>query len=49
MMQVLTHVEGLANTCDGFAPRPAWRPLTRYESAGLDKGHDVYDLVFERR
>jgi len=48
MLQVLTSADGLENTCEAFAPRPAWRPLTRYESAGLDKGHDVYDLVFKR-
>ncbi|NGO71729.1 tRNA (guanosine(46)-N7)-methyltransferase TrmB [Streptomyces boncukensis] len=32
----------------GFAPRPAHRPLTRFEGQGLDKGHPVYDLLFRR-
>ncbi|MGW1494662.1 tRNA (guanosine(46)-N7)-methyltransferase TrmB [Streptomyces sp. NPDC002402] len=32
----------------GFAPRPAFRPLTRFEGQGLDKGHKVHDLLFRR-
>ncbi|OIJ62678.1 tRNA (guanosine(46)-N7)-methyltransferase TrmB [Streptomyces mangrovisoli] len=32
----------------GFAPRPAFRPLTRFEGQGLDKGHVVNDLLFRR-
>lgn len=39
----------LANTTDGFAPRPARRPLTKFEQRGLKLGHRVYDLVFVRR
>lgn len=34
---------------DGYLPRPDWRPLTRYEQAGLDQGHTVRDLLFVRR
>jgi tRNA (guanine-N7-)-methyltransferase len=33
----------------GFVPRPSWRPLTRFESQGLSKGHAVRDLVAYRR
>ena len=32
----------------GFSPRPAFRPLTRFEGQGLDKGHVVHDLLFTR-
>ncbi|CAO0824943.1 tRNA (guanine-N(7)-)-methyltransferase OS=Streptomyces microflavus OX=1919 GN=trmB PE=3 SV=1 [Streptomyces microflavus] len=32
----------------GYAPRPAFRPLTRFEGQGLDKGHVVHDLLFAR-
>jgi tRNA (guanine-N7-)-methyltransferase len=39
----------LANTCDGFAPRPAWRPLTKFEARGVARGHAVFDAVFTRR
>ena len=37
--------EGLA----GFAPRPDYRPLTKFESRGLRLGHGVWDLVFIKR
>ena len=38
----------LANTAAGFAPRPAWRPETKFEARGLKLGHAVYDLVYTR-
>jgi len=38
----------LANTVNGFAPRPAWRPLTKFETRGLKLGHGVRDVVFRR-
>jgi tRNA (guanine-N7-)-methyltransferase len=38
-----------STTPDGFAPRPTYRPLTRFESRGLRLGHEVFDLVYERR
>jgi len=36
----------LVNTTDGFAPRPAWRPLTKFEQRGLTLGHPVWDVIF---
>ena len=39
----------LANTAAGFAPRPAHRPLTKFEARGVKLGHGVWDLVFRRR
>lgn len=39
----------LANTADGFAPRPAWRPQTKFEARGLRLGHGTWDLLFRRR
>ena len=38
----------LANTADGYAPRPGQRPLTKFEDRGLKLGHGVWDLVFRR-
>jgi len=38
----------LANTAAGFAPRPAYRPLTKFEVRGLKLGHGVRDLIFRR-
>lgn len=39
----------LANTAEGYAPRPDYRPLTRFENRGLKLGHGVWDLIFRRR
>ena len=39
----------LVNSADGFAPRPAWRPLTTFEQRGLEQGHTVFDLLFRKR
>ena len=39
----------LANTADGFAVLPPWRPQTKFERRGLKLGHTVFDLVFKRR
>jgi tRNA (guanine-N7-)-methyltransferase len=49
MLEVLSAEPQLANTADGYAPRPAWRPLTKFEERGLNLGHGVWDLVFRRR
>ncbi|WAU85898.1 tRNA (guanosine(46)-N7)-methyltransferase TrmB [Streptomyces sp. Qhu-G9] len=50
MLEVLTAHPDFENTRPdgGFAPRPAFRPLTRFEGQGLDKGHAVNDLLFRR-
>ena len=39
----------LANTAADFAPRPAWRPQTKFEVRGMRLGHGVRDIVFRRR
>jgi len=49
MLEVLSAEPMLANTVDGFAPRPEIRPLTKFEARGLKLGHGVWDLVFKRR
>jgi len=33
---------------DGFAPRPEFRPLTKFERRGERLGHGVWDLLYER-
>ena len=49
MREVLGAEPTLANTADGYAPRPDWRPLTKFENRGIKLGHGVWDLVFTRR
>jgi len=39
----------LENTAEGFATRPAYRPLTKFEARGLALGHRVWDICFRRR
>ena len=38
----------LGNTVERYAPRPDYRPLTRFEQRGVRLGHEVFDLVFRR-
>ena len=38
----------LVNTADGFAPRPDYRPLTKFENRGVRLGHEVWDIIFRR-
>jgi tRNA (guanine-N7-)-methyltransferase len=38
----------LLNTAREFAPRPAHRPLTKFERRGLARGHGVWDVIFRR-
>ncbi len=39
----------LANTAQGFAPRPESRPQTKFERRGTRLGHPVFDLFFTRK
>ena len=47
MLEVLHAEPGLVNGAGaGYAPKPAWRPLTKFEQRGLNLGHGVWDLIF---
>jgi tRNA (guanine-N7-)-methyltransferase len=50
MLEVFNAAAGFANAAvDGrFVPRPADRPLTRFENRGLRLGHEVFDLEYRR-
>jgi tRNA (guanine-N7-)-methyltransferase len=49
MLATFTAEPRLVNTVEGFAPRPDYRPQTKFEARGLKLGHGVFDLVFRRR
>jgi tRNA (guanine-N7-)-methyltransferase len=49
MLGVLSGEPLLQNTATGFAPRPDYRPQTKFEARGLRLGHGVWDVVFRRR
>lgn len=49
VLAVLSAEPRLLNTTDGYAPRPDYRPQTKFESRGLKLGHGVWDIVFRKR
>ncbi|WP_354001607.1 tRNA (guanosine(46)-N7)-methyltransferase TrmB [Caenimonas aquaedulcis] len=49
MLEVIGAEPLLQNTAAGYAERPHYRPLTKFENRGLKLGHGVWDLVFRRR
>ncbi|HUW26777.1 MAG TPA: tRNA (guanosine(46)-N7)-methyltransferase TrmB [Gallionella sp.] len=49
MLAVLSGELLLENTAADYAPRPDYRPLTKFEQRGIRLGHGVWDLVFRRK
>ena len=49
MLEVLSAEPALENTAADYAPKPEYRPLTKFENRGLRLGHGVWDLVFRVR
>lgn len=50
MLEVMDAAPGFTNTAGRghYAPRPDYRPETKFERRGLRLGHGVWDLVFVR-
>ncbi len=48
MLVVLTAESLLKNTAIDYAPRPGYRPQTKFETRGLRLGHGVWDVIFRR-
>ena len=52
ILEVLSAEPLLKNTADaagdGYAPKPNYRPLTKFENRGIKLGHGVWDVVFTR-
>ena len=42
-------VEDLTGDHPGYAERPAYRPITKFENRGIRLGHGVWDLVYRKR
>ncbi|HET7832326.1 MAG TPA: tRNA (guanosine(46)-N7)-methyltransferase TrmB [Gallionella sp.] len=49
VLRVLSEEPLLENTAADYAPRPEYRPLTKFEQRGIRLGHGVWDLVFRRK
>jgi tRNA (guanine-N7-)-methyltransferase len=52
ILEVLSAAPLLQNTASsdqgGYAVKPDYRPLTKFENRGLKLGHGVWDVVFKR-
>lgn len=48
MLEVLDGFDGLTNKAGvgNFTDRPDFRPMTKFERRGLDRGHGVWDLIY---
>ena len=48
MLDVLDNFAGLQNQAGkgNFTPRPDFRPMTKFENRGIDRGHGVWDLIY---
>lgn len=49
ILAVLSNEPVLENTATDYAPRPSYRPLTKFEQRGIKLGHGVWDIVFRKR
>lgn len=49
ILQVLSDEPLLDNTATDYAPRPDYRPITKFEKRGVRLGHGVWDVVFKKR
>lgn len=50
MLEVLDNIDTLQNISGAgqFAPRPDHRPKTKFEQRGIDSGHGVWDLLYQK-
>jgi tRNA (guanine-N7-)-methyltransferase len=46
ILAVFSATPALQNTAAHYAPRPDYRPRTKFEARGLKLGHGVWDIVF---
>jgi tRNA (guanine-N7-)-methyltransferase len=49
ILKVLSGEPHLTNTAVGYAPRPEYRPMTKFEQRGLRLGHGVWDVIFRKK
>lgn len=48
MLEVCSGEKLLTNVYDGWAPRPDWRPVTKFEQRAVNEGRVSHDLMFRR-
>ncbi|AXA33303.1 tRNA (guanosine(46)-N7)-methyltransferase TrmB [Francisella adeliensis] len=48
VLDLLEKDKNYQNLHNGYAPRPEWRPLTKFEKRGQNLGHTISDILFEK-
>ena len=48
MLEVCEAEPSLRNSYDGWAPRPEWRPVTKFESRAQAEGRECRDLIYSK-
>jgi tRNA (guanine-N7-)-methyltransferase len=48
MLAICSAEPQLVNEYDGWAPRPGWRPITKFESRAHAEGRPCHDLMFTK-
>lgn len=50
MLDVLDDFDGLTNTAGlgNYTPRPQFRPVTKFERRGIERGHGIWDLIYQK-
>ncbi|MEY8767001.1 tRNA (guanosine(46)-N7)-methyltransferase TrmB [Francisella philomiragia] len=48
VLELLENDDKYKNLYNGFAPRPEWRPLTKFEKRGQNLDHPISDILFEK-
>ncbi len=49
MIEALLEVDAFDNLGSPWVERPDWRPLTHFEKRGQRKGHEIFDILAERK
>jgi len=48
VMSAESQLSNTATNADGYANKPSYRPLTKFENRGIQLGHGVWDVVFKK-
>ncbi|MGY1489426.1 tRNA (guanosine(46)-N7)-methyltransferase TrmB [Methylobacillus pratensis] len=49
VLDILQQEPLLENTAQDYAPKPDYRPMTKFENRGIKLGHGVWDIIFRRK
>ncbi len=48
ILSVCESVDGIRNVYTGYAEPQTWRPRTKFESKGMDKAHQIREVLFRK-